>query len=359
MITGRRLGVAIGTGAALAVLLATGMPAAYAHGSRGGESGYGVGEAPVVSLETSPYGPVLVVGGPGVGYVPANPSTGAPATYSFPAGSSLYSPTIDPPAPVGIFGAFYQPGCLTNEVPGTAFGTLSCTGPETDEKADWPALTTPGKAIAGAGVDRHLLGSVYRADLATFQVTYAGRPLYLFSPGANLFDGQKLPETVLPLPPWHTYWFLLSPDGLPATGPAHIETEAPQPGITTAYSSSVLAAEVAPEAPEIPPGGVAVSVYSFSRDSRWRSRCAGACARDFVPVLTDGAPTPGPDVSASELGEIVRHDGSHQVTYDGHPLYLYSQEQPLVGEKGLVTTGSAGNGNGVHAFGGTFSLVSP
>ena len=281
----------------------------------------------------------------------------ATATCIYPAGSSLYSPSIDPPAHSGWFGAPYEAGCLTIEVEHTAFGTLSCTGVESDEHADWPALTTTRKPIAGPGVDPHLLGSVYRADLGTFQVTYAGHPLYLFTPGADLFDGQKLPETVLPLPPWHTYWFLLSPDGLPAAGPAHIETEAPQAGTT--YSSTVLATEMAPEAPEIPPGGVAVSVYSFSRDSHWHSHCVGPCAREFVPVLTDGAPTAGEGANAGKLGEIVRHDGSHQVTYDGHPLYLYNQEQPLIGETGLVTTGTAGNGNGIHAFGGTFSLVNP
>ena len=145
-----KLRVAIGTAAALAVVLAAGIPAAYAHGSHGYGTGYGAAEAAVVSLESSPYGPVLVVGGPGAGYVPANPGTTppTPATYIYPAGSSLYSPTIDPPAPKGWFGAPYEPGCLTIEVEHTAFGTLSCTGLETDEHADWPAFTTARKPIA-------------------------------------------------------------------------------------------------------------------------------------------------------------------------------------------------------------------
>ena len=42
------------------------------------------------------------------------------------------------------------------------------------------------------------------------------------------------------------------------------------------------------------------------------------------------------------------------MTYNGQPLYLYNQEQPLGG-----TGGTAGNGAGVTAFGGTFNLVNP
>jgi predicted lipoprotein with Yx(FWY)xxD motif len=60
------------------------------------------------------------------------------------------------------------------------------------------------------------------------------------------------------------------------------------------------------------------------------------------------------------VGVIERHDGSDQVTYNGHPLYIYSQEQPAVDGMGNpILTGSVGNGNGIQAFGGTFSVVSP
>jgi hypothetical protein len=41
------------------------------------------------------------------------------------------------------------------------------------------------------------------------------------------------------------------------------------------------------------------------------------------------------------------------VTYDGHPLYIYSQEQST----GL--TGTARNGNGTELDGGTLSLITP
>jgi hypothetical protein len=52
-----------------------------------------------VTLADSPYGKIIVVGGAGAGYVAASASASAstPAHYLYPAGSSLYVATIDPP----------------------------------------------------------------------------------------------------------------------------------------------------------------------------------------------------------------------------------------------------------------------
>jgi predicted lipoprotein with Yx(FWY)xxD motif len=110
--------------------------------------------------------------------------------------------------------------------------------------------------------------------------------------------------------------------------------------------------------PNALPGGAAISVYTFSGDSHV-SHCYGSCAMEFIPLYTVGQPTLGPGVNASDVGVTLRADGTHQVTYDGHPLYIYSGEQPIVGASGVVTTGTAGNGAGVNAFCGTFNLLSP
>jgi predicted lipoprotein with Yx(FWY)xxD motif len=305
----------------------------------------------VVSLEKSPYGEVLAVGGAGAGYVGV--SSTAPTGYLYPAGTSLYSPTIDPPTYGASFFHPYQAGCTTVIVVSEAEGPLSCTGSETDPSADWPAFTTEGPPVAGPGVNPFLLGAVFRTDLDAFQVTYAGHPLYLFDPGPDSFFGANFYEPAQPLPPEHTAWYLVSPWGTPASGPATIETESRQPGTT--YSSTKVAAEMLPN---VVPGGAAVSVYTFSADSHF-SHCYGACARYFIPLYTVGTPTVLPGANPAAVGVVWRFDGTEQVTYDGHPLYLYSEEQPLANASGLVTTGSAGNGNGINAFGGTFSLVTP
>jgi predicted lipoprotein with Yx(FWY)xxD motif len=358
----RRFTCTVGTVLATMVLMIA--PATFASASPGGfghHNGRGDGHsgsdrgAAVVSLESSPYGPVLVVGGAGAGYDPSS-QYADPQGYLYPAGSSLYAPSIDPPAIVqGFFGLPYVAGCnaVTSASSAIEQGPDTCAGSEIDPSADWPALTTIGTPIAGPGVNRLLLGAVFRADLDAYQVTYAGHPLYLFDSGPNSFVGEDFFETVGPLLfPWETAWYLVSPSGAFNAGPANLSVVTPQSG--SDYTGDVLAVEMLPNAV---PNGVPVSVYTFSADTPWHSNCYGACAREFIPVTTLGAPTEQAGVNDRAVGVITRWDGTQQVTYHGQPLYIYNQEQPL--PTGPASFQTVGNGNGVSGFGGALSLVTP
>jgi predicted lipoprotein with Yx(FWY)xxD motif len=91
------------------------------------------------------------------------------------------------------------------------------------------------------------------------------------------------------------------------------------------------------------------SLYLFLADKNGKSSCNGACAAAWPPLLTSGTPQAGSGATGGMLGTTTRDDGTKQVTYNNHPLYMYSlDKQP----------GNT-NGQGVNAFGALWWLVSP
>jgi predicted lipoprotein with Yx(FWY)xxD motif len=84
------------------------------------------------------------------------------------------------------------------------------------------------------------------------------------------------------------------------------------------------------------------TLYLFRRDRGTKSACTGACAIAWPPLRATGTPTVGVGVTASIVATSARSDGNPQVTYNGHPLYLFSGDQKP----------SDTNGEGVNAFRG-------
>jgi predicted lipoprotein with Yx(FWY)xxD motif len=76
---------------------------------------------------------------------------------------------------------------------------------------------------------------------------------------------------------------------------------------------------------------------------------------DWSPVLTSRSPEAGTGVDLHQLGMIARPDGTHQVTFDGHPLYMFHTDASLP----LVTAAypTSINGAGAQAFGGLWLAV--
>jgi predicted lipoprotein with Yx(FWY)xxD motif len=98
----------------------------------------------------------------------------------------------------------------------------------------------------------------------------------------------------------------------------------------------------------VDPNGL--TVYLFLADKGTTSACNSAsCVQYWPPVLTNGAPQAGAGVTASLLGTTARADGTTQVTYAGHPLYLFASDK----KAGDAT------GQGLNAFGAPWYVVSP
>ena len=84
------------------------------------------------------------------------------------------------------------------------------------------------------------------------------------------------------------------------------------------------------------------TLYLLTADTGTKSTCSGACAAAWPPLRASGKPTVGHGADAALLGTTPRSDGKPQVTYNGHPVYLYQ------GDKNPGDT----NGQAVDAFGG-------
>ena len=95
--------------------------------------------------------------------------------------------------------------------------------------------------------------------------------------------------------------------------------------------------------------GTGRTLYLFTRERSARSRCYGACATAWPPLIAHGPLAAGRGAHRGLLGTTRRRDGSRQVTYRGHPLYYY------VGERraGQILC------QNVTEFGGTWLVVSP
>jgi predicted lipoprotein with Yx(FWY)xxD motif len=311
-IAGTGLAVALVLGL-VAVALGFSSPARADSGINCAESVTGAPTGPAtVSAASTSYGRVLVIG------------SGA---YT---GCSLYVLTSDE-----LHG-------LTSGAEPFACSSTSPLGPSCDTGL-WPALLTDGAPIAGSGVNPTLLGTVTRTDVLTGQtveqVTYAGLPLYRFfldetpgeTEGANLFDPVTSPTGI---------WYLVDPSqGLPATGQALLQLEtAPVGG--SGPDQTVLAATMNQDFSLFPQASF--PVYTLSPDTH-KSACQGQCAAvDWPPVLTTGRPQAGPGVDQHALGIIVRPDGTHQVTYNGQPLYLFEGDayiQDIMGTQGIYGAG--------------------
>jgi predicted lipoprotein with Yx(FWY)xxD motif len=230
---------------------------------------------------------------------------------------------------------------------------LTCTGPESDllkgvKSDDWPAFTSAGRPLAGPDINSGLLSKVNRPGIGD-QVTYNGHPLYLFDPVSKPFvpQGEGYMETVKPLAPWHGYWFLVTSTGNFAPTKVTLDQGVLPDGSTVL--SAVMDTNVSP---------VDVTLYTISAEHSREDACDARCSPTWIPLITHGLPVVGRGVNLRLVGTRRLNNGAHQVTYRGHPLFLYADEEvfltPSVHLKG---SGTAGNGTELRTPGGGTSMT--
>ncbi len=65
------------------------------------------------------------------------------------------------------------------------------------------------------------------------------------------------------------------------------------------------------------------TLYLFMKDKNKKSACYGQCATFWPPLMKKGKVSAAAGVKAKLLGTTKRKNGKLQVTYKGHPLYLF------------------------------------
>jgi predicted lipoprotein with Yx(FWY)xxD motif len=91
------------------------------------------------------------------------------------------------------------------------------------------------------------------------------------------------------------------------------------------------------------------TLYLWQADTGAKSTCTGACASAWPPLVTTSKPTAGSGVTSSLLSTTRRTNGTEQVTYNGHPLYLFAGD----------TAPHQTNGQGSNGFGAPWYVLSP
>ena len=69
------------------------------------------------------------------------------------------------------------------------------------------------------------------------------------------------------------------------------------------------------------------TLYLFMKDKNKKSACYGQCATFWPPLMKKGKVSAGAGVKAKLLGTTKRKNGKLQVTYKGHPLYLFKLDK--------------------------------
>lgn len=74
-----------------------------------------------------------------------------------------------------------------------------------------------------------------------------------------------------------------------------------------------------------------LTLYSLSVEKHGKFICTGSCLKDWHPlVVARGVKPTGPVA----LGTVKRPDGSHQVTFEGKPLYTFDGDSKRGDAKG-------------------------
>lgn len=73
--------------------------------------------------------------------------------------------------------------------------------------------------------------------------------------------------------------------------------------------------------------GKGLTLYEYTKDTKDKSTCYGACAVNWPALTTVKAPKIGSNLLTEKFGVITRTDGAKQITFEGAPLYYFIKDK--------------------------------
>lgn len=102
-------------------------------------------------------------------------------------------------------------------------------------------------------------------------------------------------------------------------------TTAAAPATTTAASGDTVSVADS-DIGKVLVGPSGHTLYMFDKDEPNKSNCSGDCVAAWPPLTNSGSATAGAGVSSAKLGTSDKAN-ANQVTYNGHPLYYYAEDE--------------------------------
>ena len=140
---------------------------------------------------------------------------------------------------------------------------------------------------------------------------------------------EATPAATVPVPPTST----------PAVTATPLPTQISAPGPTPALVAAQVTTTRLPDLGTVLADAGGRTLYLLNLDERNVSTCASGCALTWPPLLAVGDTFAGEGVAADRLRTITRDDGLSQVTFNGRPLYRYSQDEKPGDAKGQTQGG--------------------
>jgi predicted lipoprotein with Yx(FWY)xxD motif len=99
------------------------------------------------------------------------------------------------------------------------------------------------------------------------------------------------------------------------------------PGTGASGSAQIMVASNA-KLGQILADGSGRTLYVLTSDTLNTSTCYAQCAQIWPPLLaSSGSPSAASGIDAAQIGTALRTDGTTQVTYNGWPLYYFSNDK--------------------------------